>query len=101
MLRERAFQIRELLEPSTRVCRKFPPLRPGSVSLAHALFRIDPQAVGDAVDVVEVGNHLHGVVNRAVCKAGLPEVVYIGGANLRGTAGKPFGKCKQRPGCGV
>ena len=43
-------------------------------------FRIDSQALGDAVDVVEVGDHLGGVADGPVGKAQGPQTVNVLGS---------------------
>ena len=63
----------------------------------HLGFEINAQAVGDAVDVVEVGRHLDGVVDGAVVEAMGPQLIEIGGRNLRGSARELECEVAQRP----
>lgn len=42
-------------------------------------FRFDAQRVGDAVDVVEIGDHLRGVMDCAVVEAACAQSVEVGG----------------------
>ena len=51
-------------------------------------FRIDSQAVGDAVDVVEVGDHLGGVADGPVGKAQGPQTVKVIRSYARGSRGQ-------------
>ena len=47
-------------------------------SFCHPEFEVDAEAGGDAVDVIEEGNHLRGVVDGTVVEAELAQAVDVG-----------------------
>lgn len=49
----------------------------GGGPLSHFRFEGDVQSVRDAVDIVEVGNHLSRVVNRAIAQSHGAQTPYV------------------------
>lgn len=71
----------------------------GSCRWGHAGFEVDAQAVGDAVDVVEVGDDLDGVVDGAVVEAVLSENLDVGFGGPGGGSCELDGEVTQGPVC--
>ena len=55
-----------------------------------------PQRIGHAVDVIEVGNDLSGIVDAAVIQSGSPQRFDVGAAHLGGVQRQLFGVSAQR-----
>ena len=49
----------------------------GASSRSHAVFEVDAQAVDDTVDVVEIRDHLGGIVDGLVGQVQLPQTINI------------------------
>lgn len=62
---------------------------------SHKGFRLDAQRIGDAVDVVEVGNHLRSIVNGAVVETVRAQNVEIGGHHRLRRVRQFFGEFAQ------
>lgn len=62
----------------------------------HKRFRFDAEGIGNTVDVVEITNHLRGIVDGAVIEAVTTQHVQIGRAHLLGRFGEFFGVHTQR-----
>ena len=62
----------------------------------HFRLRVNTQGVGDPIDVVEVGNDLHGVQDVAVGESVFPQGFYIRGADGSGRARHLHGEPAQR-----
>ena len=59
----------------------------------HERLRLDPQSIGDAVDIVEVGGDLGNIVNIAVVEAMPPQLLDVGLIHIPGRTGQTLGKC--------
>ena len=62
----------------------------------HFRLGINSQGVGDSIDVVEVGNHLHGVKDVAVGESIFPQGFYIAAADGSGPARHPHSEPAER-----
>lgn len=69
--------------------------RPRSVGSpwSDSIFRIDAQGVGYPVDVVEIGDHLNGVMDSPVVQTRCPEGREVSLFYFVGGAGHFFGEC--------
>ena len=68
-------QLSQLHHPS---CEKYSPL----FFLGHPLFQVHAECIRDSVDVVEVGDHLHGVMNGRVGKSLSAQQIEISGRHM-------------------
>lgn len=62
----------------------------------HKRFRFDAEGIGDTVDVVEITNHLRGIMDGAVIEAVATEHVEVGRPHLLRCFGEFFGIHTQR-----
>ena len=60
------------------------------------VLRVGAERVGDAVDVVEVGDHLRRVVDRPIVEAGGPERLDVGAADSGRRTGQLLGIGAER-----
>lgn len=67
----------------------------------HPLFQVHAQAVGDAVDVVEIGDDLRGVVDGRVGKTCDPQLLNVVGSDRSRCARQFFGVGEQRLSGGI
>ena len=63
----------------------------------HLRFWVNPERIGDAVDVVEIGDDLDGVEEIAVAEAGLAQAVAIFTLHPRWRARQLLRELAQRP----
>ena len=70
---------------------------PARVCILHFRFRINAQRVGDAVDVIEIGNDLDGVEDVAVGQAVFAQLVHVPFPHRGGFARHELGEFPERP----
>lgn len=64
----------------------------------HPFFQVHAECIGDAVDVVEIGDHLHGVVNGRAGKSLRAQQIEIFWRYLGGPQSELLRKLEQRLG---
>ncbi len=70
-------------------------LSPAGEGAPHFGFRLDPERVGDAVDVIEIADHFHGVEDVAVGEAVLAQGRDIPAPDFGGPPGHQFREFRQ------
>lgn len=61
----------------------------------HVGFEVDAKPVGDAVDVIEVGDHLCGIMDGTIVEALIAERLHVGFGAVGGRAGQFVGVVAQ------
>ncbi len=84
---------RRARQASGLVSRRLAPARP---SLPHFRLGLDAERVGDAVDVIEIADHFHGVQDVAVVEAVPAQGFDVPATDRGGRAGDQFGEFGQR-----